>query len=117
MADNSGNSPTPLEDSIPPNPSEEKVGKKSSIYDYCQDPQREGKTCIWFCRRQGRGFIAWDVDIESSATAFQSQNLNKWWRRFAFYNFIGVRHVHVSIEGCLGGAQTEKPDGINRSRF
>lgn len=42
-------------------------GKPSKIYDYCIDPQREGKTCIWLCRRQGYSFVAWDVageDVE-----------------------------------------------------
>jgi hypothetical protein len=58
-------------------------GRQSKIYDYCIDPQREGKTCIWLCRRQGHSFVAWDVageDVEHGDTcSFRLLAGEKWW--------------------------------------
>jgi hypothetical protein len=76
-------------------------GRQSKIYDYYIDPQREGKTCIWLCRRQGHSFVAWDVageDVEHGDTcSFRLLAGEKWWHRFTFYNYVGARHVQVFL--------------------
>lgn len=99
MANNSEDYDTLADENTSMNPvKEEKCGKRSKIFEYCSEPKRQDKNCIWFCRRRGRGSIAWAVtieDIENSSNAFRLRNFNKWWRRFAFYNFIGVKHVEV----------------------
>lgn len=94
--------PTP-EESHPLNPPDPfrdpQKGTKSIIYDYCNDARRSDKKCIWFCRQQGRKTVAWDEeieDIEDPASSFKLRDFNTWWRRFAFYNYVGVRHVQVS---------------------
>ena len=78
-------------------------GKPSRIHEYCVEPERQGKTCIWLCRRQGRRAVAWDrpdkdPDPEHGAGAFRLLGKNPWWSRFAFYNCVGVRHVQVRPE-------------------
>lgn len=91
--------PTPDEDRPlnSSNPLQDQKGKKSKIYDYCNDARRSDKKCIWFCRQQGRRTVAWDKEIgDIENQTFKLQDFNDWWRRFAFYNYVGVRHVQVS---------------------
>lgn len=102
MADNSANARLKEDITVSWNPfTHHSHGRPSKIYDYCIDPQREGKTCIWLCRRQGYSFVAWDVageDVEHGDTySFRLLAGEKWWHRFTFYNYVGVRHVQVLL--------------------
>jgi hypothetical protein len=76
-------------------------GNPSKIYDYCTDPQRQSKTCIWLCRKKGHSFIAWDVSTEevekSGGHSFRLLDSDKWWSRIAFYNCVGARHVQARL--------------------
>lgn len=86
------------EEALPLNPSKDPDGIKSKIHEYCVDPQRQAKSCIWFCRRYGRDVLASDEDIEnieSGPNSFKLQRFDKWWSRLGFYNIVGVRHVKV----------------------
>jgi len=74
-------------------------GSPSKIYDYCTDPQKQSKNCIWLCRKKGHSFIAWDVPTEdmeeSGGHSFRLLDSDKWWSRIAFYNCVGARHVQA----------------------
>jgi hypothetical protein len=89
----------PQNESAPLNPFKDPGGKQSKIHDYCTEPKRQAKSCVWFCRRYGRDVLAFDVnveDIEDGAKSLKLQRFDDWWRRFGFYNIVGVRHVKVS---------------------
>lgn len=86
-------------DSAPLNPFQDIGGKPSKLNEYCNDPKRQAKSCIWFCRRYGRDVLASDVpteDIEKGSHSFKLQRFDNWWSRLGFYNIVGVRHVKVS---------------------
>lgn len=53
-------------------------GKKSKIFDYCDDPHRREQRCIWICRKRGRDTVAQDVaiDAEKAAVSMQLQYFN-----------------------------------------
>jgi hypothetical protein len=91
-------------------------GNPSKIYDYCTDPQRQSKNCIWLCRKKGHSFIAWDVpteDVEKSdGHSFRLLDNDKWWGRIAFYNCVGARHVQArfpTFKKCTTARRTS-PD-------
>ena len=70
MADNILNTPSKNNSTLFVNPFEDSAkGIPSKIHDYCTDPHRQGKNCIWLCRKKGHSFVAWDVlikDVEKS---------------------------------------------------
>jgi hypothetical protein len=87
-----------VSESAPLNPFKDPGGKQSKIHDYCSEPQRQAKSCIWFCRRYGRDVLAFDVtteDIKKGSQSFKLQRFDNWWNRLGFYNIVGVRHVKV----------------------
>ena len=71
-------------------------GIPSKIHSYCVDPARKDKRCLWLCQRKGRQFVTWDVPFDPEKSAISLRSQNRWWRRFSFYNYVGVRHVEVS---------------------
>jgi hypothetical protein len=83
MADSTADASLKDNDSVSWKPFEGRAqGRQSKIHDYCIDPQREGKTCIWLCRKQGHSFVAWDVpseDVEKGDTcSFRLLAGDKW---------------------------------------
>jgi hypothetical protein len=101
MATLTSDNPQKTNETVPLISMETSQGRKSKIHAYCNDPQRETKSCIWFCRRYGRDTLALDVSVEdvekgSGRRSFQLRRFDKWWNRFGFYNIVGVRHVQVS---------------------
>ncbi|KAM0714407.1 hypothetical protein Q7P37_010194 [Cladosporium fusiforme] len=70
-------------------------GNPSKIHDYCTNPQRQAKSCIWLCRKEGRSFFAWDVPIEDVENCFLTLHSSRWWSRFAFYDYVGARHIKL----------------------
>jgi hypothetical protein len=92
-------SPAPPTCANPFADSDSVLGKPSKIHKYCITPERQDKTCIWLCRKQGRRAVAWDRPDEDpekgSGGTFRLLGSNPWWNRFAFYNCVGVRHAQV----------------------
>ena len=71
-------------------------GKPSKIYVHCADRVKKHERCLWLCRRKGHYVVAWDVPLEDIEQGFINlKSQNRWWSRYLFYNFVGVKHVEA----------------------
>ncbi|KAL4819761.1 hypothetical protein BDW67DRAFT_154087 [Aspergillus spinulosporus] len=83
----------------------EKEGRRSVIYDYCQNLQKEGhEQCIWICLRRGGKWIARDIPVKEQEKGIQIcvgelRKLSRWWKRHSFYSAVGVQEAMIRFMG------------------
>lgn len=74
-----------------------KRGKKTLLYDYCQDDSRRDNACIFICTTSGRQTFARDISVDLESRMIALGGYVRWWDRLSLFGPVGVREVEVCV--------------------